>query len=174
MTHETAPVRSPRDEPLLLSFYAVDDYLSCPLKFKYGHVLRVPIAPHHALVYGAALHKAIQEFHRRQGRGDIMSDEELVAAFELAWTNEGFLTREHEEARLATGRESLRRFRAEQLKPDAVVPAYVEREFSFSLDGDRVRGRWDRVDIEPADDCRPARTRRRRRPTPTPSRRRSA
>jgi len=84
-----------------------------------------------------------------------MSDAELVAAFELAWTNEGFLTREHEEARLATGRESLRRFRAEQLKPDAVVPAYVEREFSFSLDGDRVRGRWDRVDIEPADDLPP-------------------
>jgi len=155
VTHEAAPVRSPRDDPLLLSFYAVDDYLSCPLKFKYGHVLRVPIAPHHALVYGAALHKAIQEFHRRQGRGDIMSDEELVAAFEVAWTNEGFLTREHEEARLATGRESLRRFRAEQLKPDAVVPAYVEREFSFSLDGDRVRGRWDRVDIEPADDLPP-------------------
>jgi DNA helicase-2/ATP-dependent DNA helicase PcrA len=150
---DAAPVRSPRDEPLLLSFYAVDDYLSCPLKFKYGHVLRVPIAPHHALVYGAALHKAIQEFHRRQARGDIMSDEELAAAFELAWTNEGFLTREHEEARLAAGREALRRFRAEQLKPDAVVPAYVEREFSFSLDGDRVRGRWDRVDIEPADDA---------------------
>jgi DNA helicase-2/ATP-dependent DNA helicase PcrA len=147
-----APVRGPRDEPLLLSFYAIDDYLSCPLKFKYGHVLRVPIAPHHALVYGSALHKAIQEFHRRHARGDVMSDEELFAAFQLAWTNEGFLTREHEEARLATGRESLRRFREEQLKPGAVIPAYVEREFSFSLDGDRIRGRWDRVDIEPADD----------------------
>jgi DNA helicase-2/ATP-dependent DNA helicase PcrA len=142
--------RRPSDEPLLLSFYAIDDYLSCPLKFKYGHVLRVPIAPHHALIYGSALHKAIQEFHRRQTRGDIMSDEELGAAFELAWTNEGFLTREHEEARLASGRAALKRFREEQLKPDAVVPAYVEREFSFSLDGDRVRGRWDRVDIEPA------------------------
>ena len=31
-----------------------------------------------------------------------------------------------------------------------MIPAYVEREFSFSLGGDRVRGRWDRVDIEPA------------------------
>jgi DNA helicase-2/ATP-dependent DNA helicase PcrA len=28
------------------------------------------------------------------------------------------------------------------------VPAYVEREFSFGLDGDRIRGRMDRVDIE--------------------------
>ena len=142
--------RGPVDEPLMLSFYAVDDYLTCPLKYKYGHVLRLPVAPHHAMIYGSALHKAVQEFHRRHARGEVMSDEALVAAFELAWTNEGFLTRQHEEARLATGRDALRRFRLEQLKPDAVIPAYVEREFSFSLDGDRVRGRWDRVDIEPA------------------------
>ena len=146
------PPRAPIDEPLLLSFYAVDDYLACPLKFKYGHVLRVPLAPHHALIYGSALHKAVQEFHRRHARGEVMSDDELFAAFELAWTNEGFVTREHEEARLASGRDALRRFRLAQLEPGAVIPAYVERDFAFTLDGDRVRGRWDRVDIEPAID----------------------
>ena len=155
-----AAPRGPIEEPLLLSFYAVDDYLTCPLKFKYGHVLRVPLAPHHALIYGSALHKAVQEFHRRHARGDVMTEEELTAAFELAWTNEGFLTRDHEEARLAAGRDALRRFRDEQLKPGAVIPAYVERDFSFTLDGDRVRGRWDRVDIEPADDAQVAPDRR--------------
>jgi DNA helicase-2/ATP-dependent DNA helicase PcrA len=81
-----------------------------------------------------------------------MTEDELNASFELAWTNEGFLTRDHEEARLTAGRDALRRFRLEQLKPEAVIPAYVERDFSFTLDGDRVRGRWDRVDIEPATD----------------------
>ena len=29
------------------------------------------------------------------------------------------------------------------------MPAYVEREFAFTLDGDRVRGRMDRVDVLP-------------------------
>jgi len=103
------------------------------------------------MIYGSALHKAVQEFHRRHARGEVMSEEELVASLEAAWTNEGFLSREHEEARLANGRETLRRFRTSQLEPGAVIPAYVEREFSFSLGGDRVRGRWDRVDIEPPD-----------------------
>jgi DNA helicase-2/ATP-dependent DNA helicase PcrA len=144
--------RDPSDEPLMLSFYAIDDYLTCPLKYKYAHVLRVPLAPHHAIIYGAALHKAVQEFHRRHARGDVMSEADLFAAFERAWSNEGFMSRDHEEARLESGRNALRRFRDEQLRPGAVVPAYVEREFSFSLDGDRVRGRWDRVDIEPAGD----------------------
>jgi RecB family exonuclease len=32
------------------------------------------------------------------------------------------------------------------------VPAYVEREFAFTLDGDRVRGRMDRIDIVPLAD----------------------
>jgi DNA helicase-2/ATP-dependent DNA helicase PcrA len=141
--------RRPGTEPLSLSFYQVDDYLTCPLKYKYGHVVRLPVAPHHSLVYGAALHRAVQEFHRRQGHGEIMAEADLEAAFVAAWTNEGFLTREHEEARLTAGKAALRRFRADQLRPGSVVPTYVERDFSFVLDGDRVRGRWDRVDIEP-------------------------
>ena len=65
---------------------------TCPLKYKYVHVLRVPIAPHHSIVYGSALHQAVQEFHRRQARGYVMTEDELIAAFERAWSNEGFLT----------------------------------------------------------------------------------
>ena len=126
----------------MLSFYAIDDYMTCPLKYKYAHLLRVPLAPHHSLIYGSALHAAVAEFHRRHARGDVMTEEQLFASFEQAWTNDGFLSREHEEARRAAGREALRRFRDEQLTPGAVAPAYVEREFSFLLDGDRVRAGW--------------------------------
>ncbi|HSW41606.1 MAG TPA: ATP-dependent DNA helicase [Patescibacteria group bacterium] len=143
-----AAANDPR-EPLVLSFHQVDAYLTCPLKYRYANVMRVPVAPHHAIVYGAALHAAVQEFHRRHARGEVMTEEALGAAFEAAWSNEGFISREHEEARLEAGRTALRRFRAEQLVAGAVVPAYVEREFAFTLDGDRVRGRMDRVDIVP-------------------------
>jgi DNA helicase-2/ATP-dependent DNA helicase PcrA len=151
---EPSPVaaRARGSQPLMLSFYAIDDYLTCPLKYKYAHVLRVPLAPHHSIIYGSALHAAVAEFHRRHARGDVMSEDDLYASFTNAWRNEGFLSREHEEARLAAGRQALNRFRDEQLAPGAVVPAYVEREFSFLLDGDRVRGRYDRVDVVPRSD----------------------
>ena len=155
---EPSPAAVPRrsDEPLTLSFYAIDDYLTCPLRYKLGHLLRVPLAPHHSLIYGSALHAAVSEFHKRHARGEVMTEDALYAAFLEAWRNEGFLSREHEEARLAAGREALRRFREAQLAPGAIIPAYVEREFSFLLDGDRVRGRYDRVDIvprQPGDDA---------------------
>jgi DNA helicase-2/ATP-dependent DNA helicase PcrA len=90
----------------------------------------------------------VQVFHTRHAKGQVMSEEELIAVFESAWSNDGFVSRDHEEARLDSGRTALRRFRTAQLAPDAVIPTYVEREFSFSLGGDRVRGRWDRVDVE--------------------------
>ncbi len=143
--------RGPIQEPLSLSFYQVDDYLTCPRKYQYAHVLRVPLAPHHAIVYGAAMHKAVQLFHTQHARGHVMSEGELDEVLDAAWSNEGFVSREHEEARLAAGRAALRRFREEQLQPDALIPTYVEREFSFMLGGDRVRGRWDRVDVETVD-----------------------
>ena len=137
------------DGPLTLSFSAIDAYLACPQRYRFGHVLRLPIAPHHSLGYGSALHAVVQEFHRRHARGEVMTEEALDASLDIAWSSEGFLSREHEMARLDAARAALRRFRAAQLTPEAVVPAYVEREFSFSLGGDRIRGRWDRVDIEP-------------------------
>ncbi len=153
--------RSSPPEPLSLSFDQVDDYLGCPLKYRYVHVVRVPVAPHHSIVYGSALHAAVQEFHRRQGRGEIMTEAELVAAFEAAWTNEGFLTREHEEARLdgRSGRPAP--------VPRGAAPARTRSSrptssatSAFTLDGDRIRGRWDRVDIEPGDRGAPAERRR--------------
>jgi DNA helicase II / ATP-dependent DNA helicase PcrA len=141
--------RLPIEGPLTLSHSAIDDYLTCPLRYKYSQVVRVPTTPHHSMVYGAALHQAVQEFHRSQARGRPLTEAELLEAFEKAWTNEGFVSREHEQARLEAGRDALRRFRESQLQPDAIVPAWVEREFAFALGGDRVRGRFDRVDIVP-------------------------
>jgi DNA helicase-2/ATP-dependent DNA helicase PcrA len=146
-----AAALGPITEPLSLSHSQIDDYLTCPLKYKYAHVLRLPLSPHHALVYGAALHKAVQQFHNRHARGYVMTEAELDEAFAAAWSNEGFMSRDHEEARLAAGQAALRRFRDAQLQEGAVIPTYVEREFAFTLDGDRVRGRWDRVDIVPID-----------------------
>ena len=141
--------RLPIEGPLMLSHSAIDDYLTCPLRYKSAQVVRVPTAPHHSMIYGAALHKAVQEFHRSQARGQPLTDAELLAVFDAAWSNEGFVSREHETARLEAGRAALRRFRTSQLEPGAVVPAWVEREFTFALGGDRVRGRFDRVDIVP-------------------------
>ena len=136
----------PSEEVITLSHFQIDDYLTCPLKYKYIHILRVPILQHHAVVYGKALHDAIQKYYRYKMQGKKLSLEELIACFENSWINEGFISREHEEKRLEEGRATLCGFyrRAEEEK---ILPTYIEKEFNFVLGKDRITGRWDRVDI---------------------------
>ena len=51
--HPPAPLDSGRLRAALdLSFTQVDDYLACPRKYRLRHEIRVPTAPHHALVVG--------------------------------------------------------------------------------------------------------------------------
>jgi len=136
----------PEDQVITLSHFQIDDYLTCPLKYKYIHILRVPILAHHAVIYGRALHEAIKEYHLRKVNSRPMTVDELITVFEANWIGEGFISREHEERRLEAGRAALRRFYEEQER-SPYRPTLVEKEFSFLLGANRIVGRWDRVDV---------------------------
>jgi DNA helicase-2/ATP-dependent DNA helicase PcrA len=139
-----APAPTPAG-PLRLDPHGIDDYLTCPLKYRYSHVLRLPVMQHHLVVYGAALHKAIEQFFKRQLQGRPLTETELLAAFEAAWRSEGFLTREHEALRLEQGRRTLRRFFTQQ-QESPEQPTLIEEKFQVVLEDVQLVGRWDRVD----------------------------
>ena len=126
------------------SFRQLDDYETCPLKYKYVHKLRVPLLVHHRIVYGSAIHKAAQEHFRARLEGRSFSEDDLVAAFRAAWVSEGFLSREHEEERLKAGEIVLRRFHREEAQ-HPLLPTGVEKDFAFYVDRNRVQGRYDLV-----------------------------
>jgi DNA helicase-2/ATP-dependent DNA helicase PcrA len=171
------PPMSP-DAELVISHKQIDDYQTCPLKYRYVHVLRVPIRRHHAVAFGAIVHRVVEFYLRRRAVGNYTPLEDLLAAYERTWAGEeilhdpapgregsagggvarggsaaarpkepaeGFLTREHEEARKAAGRQALARF-WHQEEAEGSRPSHVEKEFGFSIGADRVRGRYDRVD----------------------------
>ena len=134
------------DEILKLSHRQIDDYLTCPLKYRYIHILRVPIRQHHAVVYGNAVHQAIRLFHLGRLAGEDVSLKDLHAAFRKQWRAEGFLTRHHEELRFDEGLQALEAFRDHELT-EGRLPAHVEKRFSV-LEGDvRLVGIFDRVDV---------------------------
>jgi len=145
-----SPQAVPRlgDRQLTLSFGQINDYLECPARYRYAHMIRIPTPASHQMAYGRALHAAVQGFHRRQMRNEPMSLDELYAELDTNWESVGFLTREHEEARRRAARDALARFWQEQ-QTDPARPAAVEQEFAVVLGRDRVRGRYDRVDVDP-------------------------
>jgi len=134
----------PEDVRLRLSHSRIDDYETCPLKYRYVHVLRVPLLAHHAVVYGHAVHEAVRRMFEARLAGRAFSEDDLAAAFRAAWVSEGFLSREHEEQRLRTGEEMLRRFHREEARAPW-APTAVEEEFAFTVGRDRVQGRYDLV-----------------------------
>lgn len=140
----------PDDHLITLSQYVIDDYLTCPLKYKYVHILRVPLMPHHTIIYGKAIHEAIKHYHISKLNGQAVTIDEVIQVFHNSWTSEGFLSAEHEMHRITAGEEALRKFYTKQ-EQSPNLPTYIEKEFSFIIDYDRVIGRWDRVDIRDGD-----------------------
>jgi DNA helicase-2/ATP-dependent DNA helicase PcrA len=140
-----APPSGPlADGPLTLSFSQVDDYLGCPLKYRLRHQVRVPTPPHHALVFGNAVHQAVAAVNLQRMRGQDVDRRLLDETFAAHWRSEGFLSQEHESARFEAGGAALARF-AERAAASADRIIAVERPFSVRIGEDRVRGRYDAV-----------------------------
>jgi len=135
----------PDDEEITISHKQVDDYQTCPLKYRYVHQLRVPILRHHTVVYGATIHEVVEFYLKRRVEGNYTSLADLLAEYDSKWVNQGFLTWEHQEARRAAGREALTRF-WHQEESAGTKPTYIEKDFAFGVGATRVRGRFDRVD----------------------------
>lgn len=142
-----APLRD--DQPLTLSNQQIDDYLTCPLKYHYAHVMRVPLGSDPRAMYGIAIHNAIRRYLQHRTRGLPVSEDDILAEFERSWSNEGFFSREHEERRYEEGRATLRKFVAREEKSKS-LPLAIEMEFKFRQGNDFVIGRWDRIDERPA------------------------
>lgn len=142
-----SPIVIPEDKILSLSYYSVDDYLSCPLKYKYVHILRIPVIQHHTVIYGKALHNVILRYYEYKVKGLRVTLEDLIKVFESSLEVAGFLTYEHRKERTEKGRKALEKF-YNQEEEKAQIPTYVEKDFSIMLDNIRITGRWDRIDIK--------------------------
>jgi len=126
---------------------SIDDYETCAYKYRYAHVLRLPILRHHAIVYGFALHAAVAEFYRQKMNRRKPTLKKLLEVLKSTWVTEGFLSAEHEENRLEQAKKVLESFYKRE-KDNKELPKYIEKNFRFSVGDVLVTGRFDRVDVE--------------------------
>ena len=135
-----------------LSATAIEDYRECPLRFKFGHVLRIPTGPQAALTFGSIMHRAVRRyFELRKSRGVSFSEiEEFYAG---AWKDVGFADTYQEQSYRKAGLEQLRGFVEQQnqlqLEADRIN---TEEHFSLDLGDIRLEGRIDQINpLGPAD-----------------------
>ncbi len=143
---QTKIPRVKEDGMISLSFFRLDDYLTCPLRYKFRHIMRIPVLPHHNLVFGRTLHVVINYYLLNKIAGNNISEDELYEEYEKRWINEGFLSREHEDMRKKEGKKALGLFYSRE-KSLGHAPSLIEKDFRWFLDDVRFSGRWDRIDL---------------------------
>jgi DNA helicase-2/ATP-dependent DNA helicase PcrA len=126
---------------LALSASDIETYRSCPLRYKFARVLRIPTEQTLHQRFGIAVHTVLERFH--SDGGDTLS--QLLELLDSGWRKAGFgdSQRENELRQLATT--ALQRYHARLHGQDS-QPVWFERTFSFRLGPHHLRGRVDRVD----------------------------
>jgi DNA helicase-2/ATP-dependent DNA helicase PcrA len=133
-----------RGEGLLLSASDIDTYRTCPLKYKFARVFRIPTEPTIYQRFGIFVHQVLERYHQ----AEVRNIDELLGLTDAAWRRGGFGTSEEERQLRSKADVALRRYH-ERFEADDAEPVWFERGFQFRMGPHTLRGRVDRVDRLP-------------------------
>jgi DNA helicase-2/ATP-dependent DNA helicase PcrA len=137
-----APAR-PARPGLELTPSGIGTYHSCPLRYRYTHIDRIPVpASTHQLI-GIAAHAALEAHYRPDGTGG--DGEELVRRFAVELRRKGVGDSAEARQALARARDHFPAHH-ERLTRSGSTPVAVERAFTLTVGPHRVHGRIDRID----------------------------
>lgn len=144
-----APATIERDGEMRLSATAIEEYLSCPLKFKFNHLLRVPGAAAASLTFGSVMHQAVRHYFEKR-RESLPSQEWVEDHLLRSWKSTGYDDKYQEETYKKAGLEQLRKF-VERHNAIAFDARAIRCEQGFCLELDKVKleGRIDQLNPIP-------------------------
>jgi len=134
-----------------LSPTALNTYLSCPYKFKLNNLIKVPRAKESYLVFGTAVHRALEKFFRKFIKNNKYPNKKyLINQFNQALKKE-VLTDSDLKTRLSQGNKILSAY-YDYYKNSFKKPLFLEKYFggywSKSYLGDiALSGKIDRIDL---------------------------
>jgi DNA helicase II / ATP-dependent DNA helicase PcrA len=130
-----------RGAGLALSASDIETYRSCPLRYKFARVLRIPSDQTLHQRFGIVVHQVLERYH--SASGETLG--ELLKLLEESWRRGGFGSSEQERRLHEKARSALERYH-ERLHGQDSEPVWFERSFAFRLGPHHLRGRVDRVD----------------------------
>ncbi len=148
-----AQALAPRGEPslgpflprkgigLALSASDIHTYRSCPLRYKFARVLRIPTEQTIHQRFGIVVHQVLERYHSDGGT----TLAQMLELLDAGWRRSGLGDGEHEQALCEMARSALTRYHARLNEQDA-EPVWFERQFDFRLGPHHLRGRVDRID----------------------------
>ena len=132
---------------MVLSASDIDTYRTCPLKYKFARVFRIPQEPTIHQRFGILVHQVLERFHGRDGcRRDARAS--CSGCSTRGWRRGGFGDSEEERQLRGKAAAALERYH-ERFQSEEAEPVWFERPFTFRLGPHLLRGRVDRVDRLP-------------------------
>lgn len=161
----TKPQEHPRMQvfqqlPTVFSYSAINTFLRCPLEYKYGHYLKLPLPGAAPLSFGVSIHCTLQEFLEEYQRTltaahiDLFGEkrdpalpslERLLEIYREQWVDEWYPTKESKEGYRTKGAELLTHFHEYSLEHPP-KPKFIEKRFSLKLGEFLFTGKIDRAD----------------------------
>jgi DNA helicase-2/ATP-dependent DNA helicase PcrA len=134
-------------EPIRLSASAVEDYLECPLKYKFHRLLKIPTGPQAALTFGNVMHQSVRHYFELR-RKQLPAWADVEAFYLKRWRSAGFDDSYQEETYREAGLEQLRAF-VERHNGVEMDCGRIQMEQAFSIDlGDvALDGRIDQITL---------------------------
>lgn len=130
------------------SVTALNNYLDCPWKYFYRNLLRIPYFQEKYLLYGTAMHVAVEKMfstHLRDSK-NVYSKELLLKEFEREIKNSFLNDQEIKEA-LKKGKESLSAWFEERHK-SWILPYKMEQPmYGIKFEGIRLSGKLDKIEF---------------------------
>ena len=136
-----------RGDGVVLSATDIDTYRTCPLKYKFARVFRIPQEPTLHQRFGILVHQVLERFHGRP-TPPTPSLPELLGLLDAGWRRGGFGDSEEERQLRGKATSALTRYH-ERFRAQDAQPVWFERQFTFKLGPHLLRGRVDRVDRLP-------------------------
>lgn len=129
------------DGVAFLSPAMIECYQRDPYDFYWKYVLKAPTPPSRHLVYGNAIHSAIEAYYRARLEGLTPSLDAVLQRFAEAWVSEGFDSERDESLQYEHGEDTLRRL-ISRLDQEP-TPTAVEQSFKLQLPNVVINGRMD-------------------------------
>ncbi len=139
--HSLGPFLPRKGIGLALSASDIQTYRSCPLRYKFARVLRIPTEQTLHQRFGIVVHQVLERYHS-DGATTLAQMLELL---ETVWRRSALGESPSELELMEMARTALTRYHARLSDQDS-KPVWFERAFAFRLGPHHLRGRVDRVD----------------------------
>jgi DNA helicase II / ATP-dependent DNA helicase PcrA len=140
--HSLGPFLPRKGAGVALSASDIFTYRSCPLRYKYARVLRIPTEQTVHQRFGIVVHQVLERYHA--DGGETLA--QMLALFDAGWRRAGFGESERDRGLYEKAHAALTGYHARLGFQDS-RPVWFERQFSFRLGAHHLRGRVDRVDL---------------------------